>query len=657
MGIRGSLKIKVLSTLVLLALILSNGAVIGIDRAFAQVEPPDKSSQPDVEVVNPYFTVEKIQTEDGLILERGTINAPPKPLPEFEAERLASIQPLPNAGVLTSFPSYDWVFGCSAVSGAMIAAHYDNNGYPNMYVGPTNGGLMPQTDTSWPTWYDGYVTYPNNPLIASHNGVDNRITKGSIDDYWVKYDSTANDPYITGGWTQHTWSDAIGDYMKTSQSAYENTDGSTHFYNWNDTAPDPSAPLTCTQMEGYDIDHLDGTYGRKLFYEARGYSVGDCYNQNTDNNFAGGFSLADFQAEIDAGHPVLLNLAGHSIVGYGYSGSTIYIRDTWDNDPTHTYTMPWGGSYSGMELYSVSVVHLEATAPPSAPTGLSATDGAYTDKVHLSWNIATGATRYEIYRNSTNSHTGETLLTDSQTSASYDDYSVIKDVPYYYWVKACNSQGCSGYSNVDSGYAASEVTVNMIYLPLIMNQEYIPSPTIINGDFEQGHVGWTEYSSAGYDLIYGDVDWAHSGSWIAYLGGYHNAVDQLYQDVTITASEPWLHFYGWINSEDVCDYDYFFLVFGGDLVGYISLCANNNTGGWVHFYVDMSDYIGSTDTLLFAVETDSSLYSDFFLDTVYLSATGPSSSSSIMLIEGTSDVFEPKPLLEGNGFKQKDINR
>ena len=103
----------------------------------------------------------------------------------------------------------------------MIAAYYDRGTYPNMYAGPTNGGVMPLTDTSWPTWSDGYETYPNNPLIASHIGVDGRgAIRGSIDDYWVQYDSAANDPYITGGWPQHTWGTAIGDYMKTSQSAY-----------------------------------------------------------------------------------------------------------------------------------------------------------------------------------------------------------------------------------------------------------------------------------------------------------------------------------------------------------------------------------------------------------------------------------------------------
>ena len=310
---------------------------------------------PQIEIINPYYSIEYLTTADGIPLSREIINGPSKPIPEYQAEREASMTTIEPEGIIANFPSFDWVFGCSAVSSAMIAAYYDRGLYPNLYTGPTNGGVMPLTDTSWPTWSDGFETYPNNPLIASRNGLDGRTSKGSIDDYWIQYNSSTQDPYITGGWTQHGWGTAIGDYMKTSQSAYGNTDGSTTFYNWTSS----TEKLTCADMVTNNIFQDDGTYGRKLFYEARGYTVTDCYNQKTDNN-GGGFTLNNFKAEIDAGHPVLLNLAGHSIVGYGYNGSTIYIRDTWDSDPAHSYTMTWGGSYSGMSLQSVSVVHLSS---------------------------------------------------------------------------------------------------------------------------------------------------------------------------------------------------------------------------------------------------------------------------------------------------------
>jgi YD repeat-containing protein len=313
-----------------------------------------------------YFTSRTITLRDGTSLDEIIINGPPKPPPGYELQRTAVALPEPNRVMGTNtlnVPAYNWVFGCSSVSGAMIAGYYDWNGFPNMYAGPTNGGVMPQNNSVWPTWTDGNGdTYPNLPLAASHNGVDGRIIRGSIDDYWVAYESSAPDPYITNGWTQHAWGDAIGDYMKTSQSVYTNTDGSTHFYNYTSSA----SQLTCDNMVSYGISTLDGTYGRKLFYEARGYTVAECYNQKTDNTIAGGFSFIQFKAEIDAGRPVMLNLEGHTVVGVGYndSGNTVYIHDTWDYS---NHTMIWGGSYSGMALLSVSIVNLQ-TAPPPTPT-------------------------------------------------------------------------------------------------------------------------------------------------------------------------------------------------------------------------------------------------------------------------------------------------
>ena len=219
---------------------------------------------------------------------------------------------------------------------------------------------MPLDNSSWPTWSDGYATYPNLPLAASHQGVDGRASKGSIDDYWVKYNSSASDPYITGGWTQHTWSDAIGDYMKTSQSAYSNTDGSTTFWNYTSS----SSRLTCDQMVTQNLTN-DGTYGRKLFYQARGYTVTDCYNQKTDNTVSGGFSFSQYKAEIDAGRPVMINVTGHTMVGVGYDSATntVYLHDTWDYS---THSMPWGGSYSGMTMLSVSIVNIAGAPTPTS---------------------------------------------------------------------------------------------------------------------------------------------------------------------------------------------------------------------------------------------------------------------------------------------------
>lgn len=344
----------------LLVLVLAIALSAATPVLGAPPEPPWTVTA--VQRPNPYFTVEKVTLKDGTQLQRMIIDGPPKPPPGFVRKQAPATA---LAGdVKLAVPAYSWVFGCSAVSASMVAAYWDLKGFSNMYAGPTSGGIMPMDNSGWPTWTDlSGSSYPSNPLTASRSGLDGRVSKGSIDDYWVSYGSSASDPYITGQWNQHAWGDAVGDYMWTSQSAAGNTDGSTTFWGYSG-----STKLTCAAMEagGYQ----DGTVGRKHFYEARGYTVNssECYNQATNNIATGGFSFAQYKAKIDAGYPVFLNLAGHSIVGVGYNATLspprVYLNETWDWNSGTEY-MDWGGSYSGMQLQSVSIVEpiLAGTVP------------------------------------------------------------------------------------------------------------------------------------------------------------------------------------------------------------------------------------------------------------------------------------------------------
>jgi hypothetical protein len=381
-----------------------------------------------------------------------------------------------RATTLSGFPSYDWVFGCSAVSQAMIAAYYDNNGYPSMYTGPTNGGVMPLTDTSWASWSDGSESYPNNPLIASHSSIDGYVGRGTIDDYWVGYGSSANDPYITNGWTEHAWGTAVGDYMKTSQSAYGNVDGSTRFWNFT-TSGDK---LYCSDLysAGPDYYTTDGTYGRKLFFEARGYSLTECYNQNTSNNVvSGGFSLTDFQSEIDAGYPVLLNLEGHSIVGFGYNGTTIYIRDTWSSDPSSTPTMIWDStpSYLGMNLLSVSVIHLEepSSVPGTFAKGNPSNEAtAQPTNLSLSWGTSSQSYGYQYCYDTTNDNNCSNW-TDVGFNTSVSLSGLSNETTYYWQIRAINPLGTT-FANGSSTTFWSFTTMDAptlsekMFLPLIV---------------------------------------------------------------------------------------------------------------------------------------------------------------------------------------------
>jgi len=278
-----------------------------------------------------------------------TISYPGKPPANYRAPKAL----VPNtAKTLTNFPAYDWSFGCTATSAAMIAAYYDNNGYPNLYTGPTNGGVAPLDNSSW-----GYTVINGEaralcPISASMNGLDGRSSRGHVDDYWIQYDNCNNDPYITNGWAQHSYESCTGDFMKTNQSAYSNCDGSTTLYYYPNGA-------------AYSGTHsADGGYGFQLYLQSRGYTVTSRFNQaiyGYDGNTLG-FTYAQYKQEIDNGYPVFIHVEGHTMVGYGYDDATnkVYLRDTWDYS---SHEMTWGGSYAGMAQWGVTVVHMAAVTP------------------------------------------------------------------------------------------------------------------------------------------------------------------------------------------------------------------------------------------------------------------------------------------------------
>lgn len=315
---------------------------------------------------NPYV-VERF-VKDGKTIDK--VMVPPSECPATFVAQAAAIPEVNVAAginVLSNVPAMTWVFGCSATSAAMMFGYYDNTGYPNMYTGPTNGGIFPMTNAAWGTVVINGGSQALCPLSATRLGLDGRATRGHVDDYWVSYDSSAPDPYI-GNWTEHTHGLCTADYMGTNQYKYGSTDGATWFWYYPDGSP----------LYNYDASSSssrDGTFGMRLFAESRGYQVVANFFQliyGYDGNTLG-FTFANFKNEIDAGRPVMIQLEGHSMLGYGYNdtGQTIYIHDTWNYD---NHTMTWGGSYSGMQHYAVTVFRLAApttTTPTLTTTAVS----------------------------------------------------------------------------------------------------------------------------------------------------------------------------------------------------------------------------------------------------------------------------------------------
>jgi hypothetical protein len=303
---------------------------------------------------------------NGKIIE--VVIVPPCPPPENyrgKGVELPALNIALGINIIPEVPAFNWCYGCSATSAAMAMGHYDRTEYPNMYIGPSNGGVCPLNNETF--WANASPTIGECPLSATHAGIDGRVYwfRGHVDDYWIVKDNPGPDPFIVNGWTEHVLGECTGDYMATNQSTYNNVDGSTWFTYYLNGDPLYDPP------DFYDNGKLrrDGCHGVRLFVESRGYSVDSNYSQyiqgwlGTDPDK--GFTFADFQSEIDAGYPVIIQVAGHSMLGFGYdsSANTIYIHDTWDH---LDHQMTWGGSYGGRAHQGVTVCRPAEVEPPPA---------------------------------------------------------------------------------------------------------------------------------------------------------------------------------------------------------------------------------------------------------------------------------------------------
>ena len=276
-----------------------------------------------------------------------------------------AIDVIPQSAVMLSqVPTSTWTYGCSATSAGMMFGYLDRTGYSNMYTGPANGGFAPLTDLGQGI---GTPITGSSSIIATQNGFDGRTTDGHVDDYWISINSTGPDPW-EGNWPEHTWGECTADFMGTNQWKWDfigndgfkdyNFDGSTALFTYSsatklyDYIPPASAGLPQTAL----------CHGLRLFAESRGYIVNLNYTQKIDALYVGGFSFADYVAEIDAGWPVMTQVVGHSMVGVGYdlTGQTVYLHDTWDN---LVHSMTWGGSYSAMDHVAMTVIHTTIPEP------------------------------------------------------------------------------------------------------------------------------------------------------------------------------------------------------------------------------------------------------------------------------------------------------
>lgn len=316
----------------------------------APADPEGGWKEVEGKSANPYVT--RRFEKNGKLIEETIF--PGRPPEGFRAPPASLPRPDKSRGIniLSEVPAFDWCYGCSATSAAMLVGFYDRTSYPDMYTGPTNGGVCPVTNAAWGA--------EECPLSATHQGYDGLAERGHVDDYWIEYGNCDPDPWI-GNWAEHIQRDCTGDFMGTNQSSWSNCDGSTTFWNYVDGSP----LYDFTDCEYFDPPSRDGCHGLRLFVDSRGYSALQNYSQyikgyGSDPGL--GFTFDDFKEEIDAGRPVIIHVWGHTMLGFGYdtSGDIIYLHDTWDHD---NHTMVWGEDYYGLVMTGVTVLKLIPPGP------------------------------------------------------------------------------------------------------------------------------------------------------------------------------------------------------------------------------------------------------------------------------------------------------
>ena len=241
---------------------------------------------------------------------------------------------------LDNTADYSWWYGCSPTAAGMMMGYYDRNGY----LGQDYGNLVP-----------GGVAEANtfgNPGALVNSTI---ASSGHITDFYPGgYRAQGDD-------NPQPWHsfNCLADFMGTSQDALGNPNGTTTFYYWTD-----GQPFTAQDAFNMGVWNQDGMYGIGEYLNYAGYGYTTLYTQLIDTAASLGFTYNQYMAEIDAGRPVMIELDGHTMLGYGYdaAGNLVYVYDTWTQGP---HTMTWGGTYGGMSQWGVEVLEIASVPEPN----------------------------------------------------------------------------------------------------------------------------------------------------------------------------------------------------------------------------------------------------------------------------------------------------
>ncbi len=304
--------------------------------------------------------------------------------------------------------------------------------------------------------------------------------------------------------------------------------------------------------------------------------------------------------------------AGAGVTGFNASGTIVKFR--FISTPTAV-----NGNYSTLTLNNFMFnegspnalttngkITISDTAPPGAPTGLSAT--AQTDhEILLSWSDNSGnETGFKIERTQDTTSSWSPVGTVSANTTDFTDTGLIDGTQYYYRVYAYNSNGNSFYSNIAGAFTFLSAPTNLTGTAGVVS-------TTLN-------LTWTDNSQAESGYVLERKTYTSSFSVLATLGANVTS----YTDSNLTVGEEYTYrvkaFNALTNSEYSNTFLYFVsnpapnppsgLVATAKDTAAIGLLWNDNSANEDGFAIERKDSYGGSWNLIDSLAANSTDYTD-----------------------------------------------
>lgn len=224
------------------------------------------------------------------------------------------------------------------------------------------------------------------------------------------YRNSVNNPStaasMVGGLTSTSWTDtstAPGTvYYYWVKASHPGGDSSFSASNPGNSYPPPAAPTGVNATDGTHVDKVTVTWNSTTNTDS--YEV---YRHSTNN-------------------PASATLLIEDLTGTSWDDTTAATGFVY-------YYWVKAANIGGSSSFSLSNSG-HVAGPPPASTGVSATDGAFPDRVVVTWDPNPEATTYQVLRNTSNNSTSAETVASMIAGTTYTDSTVTPSVVYYYWI-------------------------------------------------------------------------------------------------------------------------------------------------------------------------------------------------------------------------------